>query len=250
MKLKQILEDIFIKNKNLAFDYNTKSPTNVSSKLGKHGKEKFQPYMTKSKDLLGGTIYTAYSTANIKHNRNDIVTPIYMAIKSQSDINVSEKDINHFITRASILLVRFLKKNENIDTILVIKSSSDLNVKFSNEIRKRLGYAKFIPDSIFKGDVKNIKIIGNPTEKQIIQINNLLKKFKASNKFISKKIHKSLRSKFSNYMQIQSNLSSDLTGKSILVVDDILTTRSTFIDTFRQLSIYNPKKMIGITLFK
>lgn len=70
-----------------------------------------------------------------------------------------------------------------------------------------------------------------------------------------RKVHKSVRPFLIDFLDIDIGRFSDeeltnMMGKRILVIDDIITTRSTMADTIRQLDILEPTQVTGLVIFK
>ena len=87
------------------------------------------------------------------------------------------------------------------------------------------------------------------------QLKRIYENIQKDKKVDLKKLHTSVRKFIVDFMDVDINNFTqeqidNMTGKNILVIDDIITSRSTMIDTIRQLKILDPKKVTGLVIFK
>lgn len=247
-KFNKLYESITEKiDTNFNIDFSANEKGQFSTKLGKKAKGRFAPFVTKSKDLYGGVVYSAYSNNAIKgRDRSRLITPTYTMIKDNTD----DSNVKALVNRAAALLSSYIRKNHDPDSILIIKSSSDLTEVFGAEIARRFPYISPVSSAVRKSDISKLKIVGNPDDEKREKLEKIISKMNKLGKYSSKKVHQSLRPYLGDFMELADDLEKQIKGKTIILVDDILTTRSTFIDSFRQIAVFNPKEIIGVTLFK
>lgn len=248
-KCQEILEALYIDPNTNKLDFNYNGKDGLSIQMGKN-KIQFEPYESNSKDFGGSKVISLFSTSHIKGtDREEIVTPIMKALKGQSTTEVNQDELKKWLKSAAYIMSRYIRDSIKPDAVLAIKSSSQLNNLFMKELANQLPGVAFIPDAIMKADIKNITIDKNATDIQRKNAERELKKAKESGVLSFKKIHVSLRQLFKGVMQL-NNIVNNIENKTIIVLDDIMTTRSTQIHAINVIRQYNPKEIIGITLFK
>jgi uracil phosphoribosyltransferase len=249
-RLQEILEALYIDptSNKLQFNYSGKDGLKVTQGKGKG--MQFEPFSSKSKDFGGSEVISLFSTSHVKGSaREQIVTPIMKALKGQSTTEVDQAELKKWLKSAAYVMGRYLRTNVKPDAILAVKSSSQLNNLFVKELANNLPGVAIIPDAIGKADINKIKVSANADEKQKKAVERELKKAKAAGVLSFKKIHVSLRPFFKGVMEVDK-VAQNIEGKTVVVLDDIMTTRATqthAIDVVRQ---YNPKEIVGVTLFK
>lgn len=249
-KTQEILEALYIDPDTNKLDFNYSGKDGLTVKMGKGKGVQFEPFTSMSKDFGGSEVVTLYSTSHINGSaREKIVTPILKALKGQSTAEVNKDEFKKWLKRAAFVMGKYIRDQVKPNAVLAVKSSSMLNNMFIKELASNLPGVAIIPDAIGKADIDNIKISDKADEKQRKALERELKKAKQAGVLSFKKIHVSLRPLLKGVMQLE-NIAEQIEGKTIVVLDDQMTTRSTQIHAINAIRQYNPKKIVGVTLFK
>lgn len=273
-KAQEILEALYIDPDTNQLDFNYKGKDGLSVKMGKGKGVQFEPYISASKDFGGSKVVSLFSTSNIKGAaREKIVTPILKALKGQSAAGVDKDEFRKWLKRAAFVMGKYIRSEVKPDAILAVKSSSQLNNMFMKELASQLPGVRIIPNAIVKADIDNIKLntalvdkqraefkrttsdkelirkFDADMDKRIKSVERELKKAKASGVLSFKKIHVSLRPYFKGVMKL-GDIAQNIEGKTVIVLDDIMTTRATQIHSIDVIRQYNPREIVGVTLFK
>ncbi len=249
-RLQKILEDLYVNPDTDKLEFSYKGSNGLKVTQGKGKGVTFEPYSSKSKDFGGSEVISLFSTSSIKGSkREEIVTPIMKALKGQSTTEVDQAEFKKWLKSAAYVMGRYLRTNVKPDAVLSIQSSSQLNNLFVKELANNLPGVAMIPDSIQKANINKIKISEDANEKQKKDCERILKKAKAEGKIEFKKIHVSLRKFFKGVMEL-STVAENITGKNIVILDDLLTTRQSQRSAIEVIKQYNPKKVTGVVLFK
>jgi len=247
-RVQEILEALFIGDDD-KLDFSYKGPEGLKVTFGK-GKVKFEPYSSKSKDFGGSEVISLFSTSHMKgYDREEIVTPIMKALKGQSSTVVDQAEFKKWLKQAAHVMGRYIRTEVKPDAVLAVKSSSQLNNLFVKELANNLPGVAMIPDAIAKADIDKIKVSDKADEKQKKAVERELKKAKAAGVLSFKKIHVSLRPFFKGVMEVDK-VAQNIEGKTVVVLDDIMTTRATQVHSIDVIRQYNPKEIVGVTLFK
>ncbi len=249
-KALELLEALYIDPDTNKLDFKYKGKDGLSVRMGKGKGMQFEPYISNSKDFSGAQVVSLFSTSKVKGDaREKIVTPIMKALKGQSSAEVNKDDFKKWLKSAAFVMGKYIRDRVKPDAILAVKSSSQLNNMFMKELAGNLPGVTIIPNSIEKASINNIKIDSSATDTQRKSLERELKKAKQSGMLSFKKIHVSLRPLLKGVMKL-ANISQNIDGKTIVVLDDIMTTRATQIHAIDVIRQYNPKKIVGVTLFK
>jgi len=260
-RMQEILESLFIGDDD-KLDFSYKGPEGLKVTHGKGKGITFEPFSSKSKDFGGSEVISLFSTSHMKGmDREEIVTPIMKALKGQSTTMVNQDELKKWLKSAAFVMGRYLRTQVKPDAVLAVKSSSNLNNLFVKELANNLPGVTMIPDAIGKADIDKIKIKDLPdlkskddalrkkAETQIKNAERELKKAKAAGVLSFKKIHVSLRPLFKGVMEVDK-VAQNIEGKTVVVLDDIMTTRATQVHAIDVIRQYNPKEIVGVTLFK
>lgn len=252
-KARELLEALRVdpETNKLDFNYSGKDGLNIVYGKGKGGIT-FEPYESNSKDFGGSRVISLFSTSHIKgEDRENIVTPVLKALKGQSTAEVDKDEFRKWLKRAGYVMGKYIRDNIKPDAILAVKSSSQLNNMFMQELAAQLPGVQIIPDAITKADIDNITIDPKADDKQRKAAERELKKAQQSGSISFKKIHVSLRPLFKGVMRGNvEDIASVIDGKTIVVLDDIMTTRATQIHAIDVIRQYSPKEIVGVTIFK
>lgn len=252
-KAQELLEALRIDPETNKLDFNYSGKDGLHIVYGKSKSEiTFEPFESNSKDFGGYRVISLFSTSHIKGDeREQIVTPILKALKGQSTVEVNKDEFRQWLKRAGYVMGKYIRDNIKPDAVLAIKSSSHLNNLFVQELAAQLPGVQIIPDAITKADIDNITIDPKANETRRKNAERELKKAKQAGSISFKKIHVSLRPLFKGVMKGNvEDIANVIEGKVIMVLDDQMTTRSTQIHAIDVIRQYNPKDIVGVTLFK
>jgi len=231
-----------IHNNELIFNYQDYSKEKQSTKFGKD--KKFTPFKTQNKMTFGYPVYSIY-----KFDKN---VEIIKAIKKQSMIKINPQDYEHFLKRSAIYITYKLLKN--IDVIVAPQSSSFILYDLLEEIKKRNPHIKIITDAFKKNPIEKIEIDFenfNIDDKTKRNLERTLNKMKQQGYFELKKFPKRFTDLIKNVIDKTSNLKYKyIENKNIAIIDDFYGTGFTMKHMIEILKSFNPKNIIGITLFK
>jgi phosphoribosylpyrophosphate synthetase len=211
--------------------------------------------------------------SNYLYKSSPTCTGILKSLKDEGPYNIDEKTVAKFLRdtaqRSAVLI-----KTRKIDTLIFPKSSSGFLLAFVEYIKYELGNypINVIADSIIKkqiddiafqsGDIDGLINFEHPSfhtlqvstikalKKQIVR--NVKMNSEAGNgKVVSiKDLHK-MHTKFVfNFLELVEGLSEDLHNKNVLIVDDILSSGSTFAEMVRNVKNEKIKSVMGLTIFK
>lgn len=214
---------------------------NSSFKLTKDGENKssfgknssLSPF-TSVKD--GMNIFTCYKTS----------TSFFEFVKKSDS---TTEDRQEFIKRTAIYLAKLLRDNK-IYSVVKVKGSSPL----VDDIIKELKLRSYISESgmIEKGELTNIKFV--PTiqldDETIKKQNREIEKAIAAGKFNMKKISPKFRPFFRGFLKLTNIKEKDIINRNVCIIDDRLTSGSTFVEAKNLLTALNPSNIIGISIFK
>jgi len=229
------------------FDPNNNNKINIDTTLGK---KDFAPRVTK----LAGTnvtVLSAYSKVNKQENVDDI-RKILNALKGKGDIQIDSDSYVKFIKRTAIFFYRLLK-DEKIDTIITIESSAGISNDLKTEILKRFPYNPIVFD---EGIKKNTQFADYIIDKEHISNNTLITlqknidKQKERGYFKIQNIPAQFRKFVRNWLKVDDVIRTKIPNKTILIIDDFLTSGSTLIETSNLISELGAKKIIAITILK
>jgi orotate phosphoribosyltransferase-like protein len=210
-----------------------------------------------------------YSRYLYKHSK--AITNILQSLKGSGPHDVSEKTVSNFLKQTATSAAEFIK-TKKIDTIIFPKSGSDFLKAYIEEIQHQLGSyeVNVISDAIIKKQISDIELKkGDMTElinfdhksfntmkdSTIKALEKQIAKNIAANhdagKGVSVKGINKMQAKFvTNFLELVKDLSDDLDGKNVLLVDDILSSGTTFAEMVRIIKKENVKSLVGMTIFK
>ena len=245
-KTELIKEGFIVKNDIVYFD--AKSDDVVKTSFGKS--KKMDPYQMK---LPFGIMYSIYTSSK---NKEDY-TQILKAIKGQSSkYNMDQESYNKFLMRSALYMSKIIT-TEEIDTIILMESSSRILMDLSNKLHKYLPkyYDFFTYDKgIFKNpdlsqiliDVGNIKF----DEKTIRSIQQTIDRQSKEQYFSIKKFKPDHRKLIKNWLKIEDKILSKVVDKNVAVIDDIVTTGATIKEASILLENTGAAKVVGLSLIK
>jgi len=241
LELKILSEGISIQNDELVFDYKNKD--GLSSSFGK-GK-KFTPYEKKA-SISGNTIYSVYNVKDLKG------APTIKAIKSGV---ANSSDYRHFIKRTAIFISSKILKKSKPDIVITPASTSFILNDLIEELKSIMPHVKFLKEKFSKVlDPKKITIdLDHPkiTDKIIDVLESILKRAKRDGYFQLKKVLPQNRKFLKNYFNLIDDYKYEkIKGKNIVLLDDVVSSGSTFEEMIRIIEQYGPNTINGVTIFK
>jgi DNA repair exonuclease SbcCD nuclease subunit len=245
-----INEDMIVtKDNQLDFDY--KGSDGLVIKYGKNSKTlEFKPYSSRSKDFGGYEVISLFSTSSLKgKHRQEIFTPILKALKGKNDVRVNKGKFILWLKQAAKIYGKYIDAQYKPDAILTIRSSSKLNNIFTKALSGHLKHSIVIPDAISKAPISSIQISKDATEQQRKVLRKFLDQSIKNNLMEIKKLHVSLRPLLKGILSLE-DIGYGIEGKTIVIIDDYLSTRTTMAQAIHSVAQYNPKEIIGVTLFK
>jgi len=242
-----INEGFVIKDNVVYFDPNVDD--HIKTAFGKD--KKLTPYTMK---IPFGNLYTVYSKTD---DSDEDYKEIIKAIKGQKSKYIMDiESYNKFLKRTALYLSRIILKNE-IDTIILMESSSKILLEFSMHLNKYLPkyYEMLTYDKgIFKNpNLDEIIINAEKYDLKPETIESLQKTIdrQLREKYFSiKKFPPQFRRVISNWLKIEDKLLSKIVDKKVCIIDDILTTGSTIKEASRMLQEAGAKDLLGLTLIK
>lgn len=244
---KALNEGFVIQNDIVYFD--AQNSDFINTKFGK-GKSR-KPYVMK---LPFGKLYSVYQSSK---ETGENYSEILKAIKGQQSIyKIDRRSYNIFIERTALFMASLIRKEE-IDTILIMDSSSHILFDLADEINRRLpGYFKAhtFAKTIFKNpDIDSLQISDEfeINDKSRENIEYQLRKAKEHKYFSIRKINPPyFRKMIINWLKLNDHMLTNIVDKNIAILDDIVTTGTTIKEAARLIEDAGAKKLIGITIVK
>lgn len=244
-----INEGFIIKDNIVYFDANNSDFINTS--FGKS--KKLKPFESKMENGIIYSVYNKEKSADDKEAYSDVLD----AIKGQSvKYTMDYNSYRSFISRTAIYMTNLILK-ENIDTILIMDSSSPLVSDLTLEINRRL--PKYYDMSTFNRqifktpDIQDISIdtMGiEVSDKNYKSMESSLNKMKKDGYFKIHNIYAPNRKFIKNWLKINNSVLSKIVDKRVALIDDILTTGSTLIEANRLLNDAGASFVVGLTIVK
>lgn len=221
----------------LVFDYSNQEGVRVS-----FGTKQIQyyPYKTKVQD---NSIFSLYQVeSKDKH--------ILRALKGESILKVDKKDLNYFASRSAVYAFQLIPRE--IDLILFSENSYYLFDKFIHNLKSKFSSQVLqLSQSIYKTSTQNLQIKQSTPDKYRPDLERLLTSLQKKETIkLRNDIPLKFRSYFTGYISIRDSIQSNISGKNILIIDDILTSGSTFNELFDILQLRQANNIYGLTLFK
>ena len=246
-EVEDIHESIAIVDGKLVFNYDEKKvgKDKVSTKFGKY--KTFTPYVKKSDTIVAHNIFSIYNAKGVN------VVDILKAIKKKSNIDMDEKDYHQFVNRSALYIQAKLAKG--IDTIIAPTSSSPMLLDILDNLKHRLSGVMIFTNTFKKSNIDNIKIDKNHpkiTPTIIKKLTEDIARAKKDGYFEMKKIFVPNRKFLSGYLELVDSkiLNKYVKDKNVMIFDDVLASGTTFVEMIRTLELYEPKSLIGTTIFK
>ena len=218
-----------------------KSSDGIKSSFGK-GKN-LKPFTKKvlGDDLISYSLYQANTT-----NSTDI-------LKAFKTADYSTKELQDFLTRSAIYAVKVLREI-GVDVIVTPVSSSNLTKEFVNKIIERTNYDVYIDSFRKSPDISKVKIDTNHpgiTDDIVKSMKSILDRaIKRGN--LSVKMFAVHHRKFlTNMFEVtDERLLQKINGKSVVIIDDIMTSGTTTKNIYDILITNGADKVSALTIFK
>ena len=242
----ELLEGVRIQDNKFIIDY-VKNPDDIHHL--NMGKDKSKtPYSMASKEFGGHTVFSSYTLPTSEESK-----ALQKALKGKPNdlgIDIDQTDVKRFVMRTAQHLWMKAIKDKKIDVIVTMKSSSDLSKIFASFFQAKIPNIVYLPDTLHKADISKISISDNASSQQKKRLNDILRKSLETGTSLEMKNVPVPMRKFINGFVEYDNIYKKLEGKTILVVDDYLTSGTTMAKTFQILSEMNPLAIYGVTIFK
>lgn len=235
-------EGINIENDEIIINFNHDNPTDIV-------KLQLKNKLLNIKTIRGLQIFYCYK---IRTEDSAIRTKLLKKIKSK---DIDENQYNLLITKA----IMGLNDIEDVDLILIPKSSSSLNLDIAQKIKNRRPNTQFISEGVLKNSIENISIDMELAEKYnlkpetISALQYMIKKASVDGEFQIKKISPRFRKFIVNLLKFNTDKEKQIfklanEGK-VLIIDDYVNEGTTLRSLFNLLNSLNPKQIILFTLF-
>ena len=240
-----INEGFIVKDDTVYFDAESKEIIDTS--FGKT--KKLKPYQMK---LPFGVMYSIYKASDSKEYNE-----VLKAIKGQSSkYKMDQESYDKFLTRSALYMSRIILQEE-IDTIILMESSSKILIDLSMRLNKYLPkyYDTFTYDKgIFKNpDFSKIFIdIGDKDldEKTLKDLKRTIDKLEREQYFSIKSFFARNRKFIKNWLKVEDKILSKIVDKNVAVIDDIVTSGSTIKEASWLLNESGATKVVGLSLIK
>lgn len=168
--------------------------------------------------------------------------------------NITEKDAAQLTaTVVSDLCSKYTMQEYH--TMLYPKSSSKILERFVNELGEQAIIENFIPNAFVKNSVDQIQLdeeavskLPEATQKQVrrvfANIRNLTTEFKLKDVFTR------FRKFIKNFIKLEKDITSHVTGKKVILMDDYHTTGATMKEMMNILFAMKPAEIFVVILIK
>lgn len=237
------------------------SPDEISTYLKPLG----VPYKTEGKQTNNVPVFSIYLYQAA--GSDGTTTQLLKALKGQGELKVKEAELRSFIDRTAAWLKRFFAVHQ-IDTVIYPQSSSPFLASFVDALQTKHPKLKIVKDAFVKREAHDIdneldsfidhehpefeKLGAKNAADLKKSVKRELEKAKAEGKpatISAKNIFKGHAKFVHNFMTYVGNL-NEVTGKNVLIIDDVLSSGTTFNDMVKQLKKLSPASVQGLTVFK
>lgn len=234
-------EKMEIHNRRLRFDYGKKADARSASTS--MGKGHFQPLLS---HIDGHEVFSVYPVVGGSRRQLDILRTIKgIGVKGTGiKMEIDAADYRHFIDRTAVFIAGRILAGRGIDTILYPKSSSALLRNLVSMLAPKWDVRVMMDDSFKSTD---LHIVDSPHITPGIhkRLEQFISRAQEAGHISMKSIPPMYRKFIGGFLSYQG---PDMDGRSICVIDDILTSGTTMSTMFRATS--SAKCAIGVTMFK
>jgi hypothetical protein len=205
------------------------------------------PYETNNKEMLGIPVFSVYRADPAKNSAT---------IDFKKNLRIyDQKDVDVFVMTCAKYMVWEIFRKQKTNTILVPASSSPLVSMVAKRIGEFDRTLTIVQDSFKKSEHTEIEIdtsIPGFTPAIGLVILNAIDKGKKTGHFELKNVSPpQFRKYVKGFMKMQSNVATkDITGKNVMILDDILTKGTTIVQCAKNLSGLAPLTLSAATIFK
>jgi len=212
--------------------------------------------------------FSLYGTSKKRDEQNKSKIPIMDIIKSikgSGPYKIKDEDYQRILTDAAAVLIRGLEKEgiklSEIDLIITPQSGSSLVTDLVKSITERLSGMEISIESV--GDliqketdpnlVRMKPLPAKTSKKSIVDIARKIRKWREEGHVNMKDLSGysgRFRKYLINHLFIDMKYKDMIRDKSILIIDDILTSGSTLEESAAILRDFGARKVVGLTLIK
>lgn len=196
------------------------------------------------------------------YHSSDESVALLKSLKGNGPYQVSADQVDKFLNKTAFAAFRLMHHLEP-DVIIHPKSSSQLLTIFTDHLQKIFPRAELVHDAFIKhtpADVDELLNTDHPDwdkfetkhPDQAEKLRSYLEKNLDAGVIELKKLYKPYVKFIRNFIKLRSayDLIDKVTDNNVLLVDDVLSSGTTFQEMYRQLSELEPKSIKGLTLFK
>lgn len=247
-----LVEGIRQENDKITFNFKDNSDNDIMSLKFASGRSRIQ-----TKDNTQYQYYYSYMIPEGKTKDSDIKDLLHK-LKMMDD-SIDNQSLHNLINKAAIGIDNVHDLN-SFDSIVYPKSSSKILTAFAEQLYRKSGVAKLIPDTFIKSSRDNIKfdwskiekIKDDKTKAEVIKITDTIKN--ADGEFKIKNIRSRYRKYISDFLIFNSEESREIynsiTGKRIILVDDFRTSGISLKHMMDLLIRYEPSYILSVILIK
>lgn len=236
-------EKVYIgKNNELIFGHNKKPKDKQETQSFKGS---FKPYMDKSKDLFGTTVYCVYKMSGMTLN------DISKALEKQSVTTSGKGCYEEFLRRTVVHLNKVL---ETADIILISQTSSALIKDLSEKFHESQPHLKVIWESFTKNTIEDLKDdyekyeIDEETKKSLEKI---IEKTEENGVLELNRVPKPLAKIITNFLRLDYRKARPeyIKDSDVIILDDLSDSGYTMEEMIKNIKLFDPKSITGIQLF-
>jgi hypothetical protein len=200
--------------------------------------------------------YYAYEIPQGRYKQQDAKDLVYKLKRMDDTLN--SNSVQMLINKA-VIGVDEIHNLASFDSIIYPKSSSKILTAFAEQLQRKSGVAKLIPDSFVKASREQIKFDWDKIEKldpktktSVTKITDTIKG--AEGEFKMKEIFAPYRKFISDFLIFNSEESREIfnsvSGKRVLLVDDYRTSGTSLKQMLDILARYEPEYVLAVILVK
>jgi hypothetical protein len=200
--------------------------------------------------------YYAYEIPSGRHKLPDAKSFIHK-LKMMDD-SIDENSVKMLVNKA-VIGVDHIHNLASFDSIIYPKSSSRILTALTDQLQKKSGVAKLIPDSFVKAsrdqikfDWEKIENLKPETKASVIKVTDKIKN--SEGEFKMKDIFAPYRKFISDFLIFNSEESREIynsvVGKRVLLVDDYRTSGTSLKQMIDVLARYEPSYVLAVILIK
>jgi hypothetical protein len=200
--------------------------------------------------------YYAYEIPKGRYQSPDAKDLVYKLKRMDDTLN---NDSVQMLVNKAVIGANSIHPLSTFDSVIYPKSSSRILSLFAEQLQKKSGVAKLIPDTFVKADRDQIKFdwekidrLDPKTKAAVTKITNNVKG--AEGEFKMKEIFAPYRKFISDFLIFNSEESrqiyNSVAGKRVLLVDDYRTSGTSLKQMLDILARYEPEYILAVILVK